>query len=75
MSTVFLIWYTSPGSPDESLIGVYASHADALAAVARLKVRAGNDPNCFEIDEYQIGRDHWVPDFSTNGAETRSPQR
>ena len=56
---VFLLWHVDPESDDERLIGVYASEADASAAVARSKdVRA---TGTFEIDEYEVGKDHWVP--------------
>ena len=43
------------------MIGVYASETDAREAVARLKDQPGAHLSGFEIDEYEIGKDHWVP--------------
>lgn len=67
--SAFLLWY-SPSDEDESLIGVYASRADALAALANIKAKAGTDVCSFEIDEYQVGKEQWVPYLTTERVAT-----
>lgn len=69
MSSCFLLWHThSVGEEhDEILIGVYASSADAQAAIQRIKDKKGfkDYPDGFEIAEYTIGQDHWTEGFIT----------
>ena len=70
MNSVFLLWHVHElvdGEDDEMLIGVYASRSDAEAAIERLRDQPGfaQYPNDFTIDEYEIGKDHWVEGFVT----------
>ena len=64
MKSVFLLWHAHEypdGSSSPKLIGVYASRADAEAAIARVGSQPGfaENPDGFVIDEYEIGQDHW----------------
>ncbi|GJL93137.1 MAG: hypothetical protein DHS20C04_27960 [Hyphococcus sp.] len=59
------------------MIGVYASHAEALDAIARLKLKPGfaeipeivlsgqDAAEGFFVDEYEVGKDHWIEGFVT----------
>ena len=49
------------------LIGVYASEADAEAAVNRLRDRPGfqDHADAFHIDPYRVGQDHWREGFAS----------
>jgi hypothetical protein len=66
---VFMLWHRRfvEEIDHEILIGVYASHADANAAIERVKDQRGfrDYPDGFEIDEYEIGKDHWTEGFVT----------
>lgn len=55
------------GSEDVKLIGVYASHADAQAAIERLKNQPGfvEQPDGFHIGSYPLGKDHWPQGYVT----------
>ena len=52
---------------DVKLIGVYSSKSSAEVAVARLAAQPGFDQpdGRFEMDEYQVDRDHWEEGFVT----------
>lgn len=69
MKSCFLLWHTHTIDEEdvEKLIGVYASSADAKAAIQRIKDKAGfkDHPDGFEIAEYTIGKDHWTEGFIT----------
>jgi hypothetical protein len=69
MVSVFVVQHSyEVGDRDEvKLIGVYGSRSDAEAAIVRLASRLGfrDHPSGFHIDEYQIGKDHWVEGFSS----------
>ena len=67
MRTVFVVQHSyEDGEHEETkFIGVYASVADAEAAVARLRDRPGfrNYRDAFTINAYQVGQDHWTEGF------------
>jgi hypothetical protein len=66
MKSVFILWYVYGETDDGHLLaGVYASNADALAAIERLKYMPGfaSNPKGFQMDEYEIGKDHWTEGF------------
>jgi len=67
MKTVFILQHSySVGDREEvKLIGVYASLADAEAAVSRLAGQPGfrDHTDGFNIDAYEIGLDHWQEGF------------
>jgi hypothetical protein len=69
MASVFVVHHSYEiGDRDEvKLIGVYGSRDDAEAAIVRLASRPGfrEHTSGFHIDEYQIGKDHWVEGFSS----------
>jgi hypothetical protein len=68
-NSVFIVWHihTIDADDDEKLIGVYGSKEDAEAAIARLAVKPGfsSAPEGFQIDEYEIGLDHWTEGYVT----------
>jgi hypothetical protein len=65
LQSVFLLWHTNPETEDVKLIGVYASNADAIEAMERVKDKPGFaiSPSGFEISEYSIGQDSWTEGF------------
>jgi hypothetical protein len=67
MGSVFLVQHSREiaGCEDVKLIGAYSSRRDAEAAVSRLAQQSGfrEHPTGFHIDEYEIGKDHWVEGF------------
>ena len=70
MESVFLLSHVhefGDREDDEKIIGVYASRIDAEAAIQRVRNQPGfaECPNGFVIDEYEIGKDHWVEGFIT----------
>ena len=48
-------------------IGVYSTVKEAESAIMRLKRQSGfcDRPNDFNIDEYELNKDHWQEGFST----------
>ena len=68
-NTVYLVSheYEQWGRDEIKLIGVYATQADAEAAVDRLRDQPGfrDWPNGFSINPYELGRDGWTGGFST----------
>lgn len=50
---------------DVKLIGIYASRAEAEAAIARVVDQPGfrDVPDGFRIDEHVLGRDEWVEGY------------
>ncbi|MGO9641253.1 MAG: SPOR domain-containing protein [Candidatus Acidiferrales bacterium] len=63
-----MLWYVhAPDSADEDelLIGAYSTEEEAKAAIDRLKDKPGfaNAPSGFQIDPYEINRDHWTEGF------------
>lgn len=70
MSNVFVVMHTHmlpDGEEDDKMIGVYATHADAQAAIVRARLRPGfsDCPDGFSIDKYELGKDHWVEGYFT----------
>lgn len=70
MDTVYILWHTHPTGANENnekLIGVYESEQNAMAAQSRLLLMPGfcSYPEGFEINEYQIGKDHWTEGYFT----------
>jgi|tagenome__1003787_1003787.scaffolds.fasta_scaffold16175489_1 hypothetical protein len=66
--TVYILWYEEEREDFddiELLIGVYASPADAEAAIGRLKGEKGfaQHPENFHFYPYVIGEDHWADGF------------
>jgi len=67
MGSVFVVQHSHETAEceDVKMIGVYGSRSDAEAAVDRLVRQPGfrEHPSGFHIDEYEIGKDHWVEGF------------
>ena len=68
MTSVFLLWHSHEypdGSDSEKLIGVYETRSAAEKAIARLGGQPGfaENPDDFIIDEYELGKDHWVEGY------------
>ena len=55
------------GEDDVKFIGVYLTKADADMAVLRASQLPGFSecPNGFDIQEYEIGKDHWTEGYFT----------
>lgn len=55
------------GSEDVKLIGVYATRAEGLAAVRRLRKQPGfrELPRGFHVGAWELGKDHWTEGFVT----------
>ena len=55
------------GEPEEKLIGVYRSRADAIAARRRVSDKPGfrDTRKGFVVDEYELGKDHWTEGYIT----------
>lgn len=81
-ATVFLVHHVHEfenGSEDVKLIGVYASRADAEAALFRVRDQPGfrDHPGGFDISEILVGADHWTEGFISwedASAPDRSPR-
>lgn len=70
MQTVYILYHVhelNELDEDEKLIGIYASRADADAAIERAKLLPGfkECPDGFSIGEYVLGQDQWVEGFFT----------
>jgi hypothetical protein len=69
MATVFVLQHEHDwcGRDEVKFIGVYAVHADAQAAIERLRDQPGfrDWPEGFTIDGYEVGVDHWSEGFAT----------
>ncbi len=68
MTTVHLLWHVREDDThkdDAKLIGVYSSSDVATSAIERLKGQPGFRDHVagFEIDEYEIDKDHWIEGF------------
>ncbi|MBB4097027.1 DUF7336 domain-containing protein [Sphingomonas kyeonggiensis] len=68
MSEVFLLWHSRELGNDETddkLVGVYSSHAEAQAAIARKLAFPGfrDHPDGFLIDRSELDRDAWSEGF------------
>jgi hypothetical protein len=52
---------------NEKLIGVYPTEDEANSAIEKLKVQPGfcDSLEGFEIDPYEIGKDHWEEGYFT----------
>ncbi|HVU09353.1 MAG TPA: hypothetical protein VHG89_12495 [Verrucomicrobiae bacterium] len=55
------------GHDETKFIGVYSSREAAVEAVKRLSEQPGfcDKLDCFFIDEYEVGKDHWTKGFVT----------
>jgi len=62
------------GSSDVKLIGIYGTEQDAIAARKRLSAAPGfrDSPECFAIDPYEVGQDHWVEGYVSVPAGSES---
>ncbi len=69
MATVFVLQHVYEWCchDEVKMIGVYATQAEAEAAVERLRQKPGfrDWPDGFAIDEYELGFDHWIEGFAT----------
>jgi hypothetical protein len=69
VESVFLLWHVHrpPESVDgdEKLIGAYRTEEDAKAAILRLRDKPGfsESPAGFQIDEYEVNKDHWTEGY------------
>jgi hypothetical protein len=67
MRTVFVLQHSyEDGEHEETkFIGVYATVADAEAAIARVRDLPGfrNHRDAFTINAYEVGQDHWQEGF------------
>lgn len=68
MKSVFVLHHVRADDDygsDAKLIGVYGSHANADAAIARLSSQPGfrDHPDGFTVGEYAIDKDHWCEGF------------
>lgn len=71
---VWLLWHVHvlPGGDDDvKLIGVYPSEQAANDAVLRaMKLEGFRDfPDGFQIERYEVGKDHWTEGFITMNAD------
>ena len=68
-TSVCLLWHVHrfDDDEDEKLLGVYASEQAAREAQRRLADQPGfrEHPDGFEIDTYEVGKDHWTKGFTT----------
>lgn len=63
-SAVFLITFVVPAHPEvPKILGIYESEEAARAAIERAKTHpsVGDNDNLFWIDEYDLGKDEWLP--------------
>ena len=68
MKTVFIVQHErikDEDNEDVKIIGVYSSKENAGDAINRLRNQPGfkDHSNGFNIDEYEINKDHWVEGF------------
>ena len=70
MDSVYILWFVhqwkdEDREDDELLIGVYATEADAQAAIERLKDKRGfsSMPEGFLISKYKLNQDHWTDGY------------
>ena len=68
MKIAHILWHVPEGDEykeNAKLIGVYSSSESAAAAVARLRNEPGfvNYPQGFEVDAYELDKDHWSEGF------------
>ena len=67
MDRAYILWHvTTVGEEeDEKLIGVFATKADADAAILKVRDKSGfkDYPDGFLIDEYTVNRIHWEEGF------------
>ena len=62
---VYALHHENPETEDVKLIGVYSSRAAAEAAILRASKQPGfsKSINGFNIDEYEIDKDHWTEGY------------
>ena len=68
MEAVYLLWHIhrmANGDDEEKLIGAYRTEADARTAIARLRHKPGfsETPEGFQIEPYELNKDHWVEGY------------
>lgn len=69
-NTVFLLHHVHimpSEEEDVKLIGVYQTKADAVHALMRARQLPGfsDAPEGFDINEYEVGKDHWLEGYFT----------
>jgi hypothetical protein len=66
---IFLLWHSHPveGESNDKLIGLYSSEQKAKEAMERSILLPGfaENQDGFEIDRYEIDKDHWKEGFIT----------
>ena len=70
MTTVYVLQHVVREFEDDEdvkMIGVYSSESDARQAIARLADQPGfrDHPGGFQIDPYELNKDHWTEGFVT----------
>jgi homoserine kinase type II len=70
MQTVYILWHThtlSKDREDNKVIGLYVSEDAAKQAQARVAGQPGfsSQPEGFEINAYEVGKDHWTEGYLT----------
>jgi hypothetical protein len=68
MREVFLLQHVhlfEHGTEDIKVIGIYATHDEAEAAISRLSALPGfkDTPDTFCISTYEVGADHWLEGY------------
>jgi hypothetical protein len=67
---VYVLHHThvfADGEEDDKLIGVYATPAEANAAIKRMSAQPGfrDALQGFSVDAYELGKDHWTEGYVT----------
>lgn len=70
MSHIYVLdhWYElDDGTDVVRTIGIYSTERKAEDAAEQMKELPGfrDRPDCFHIDQYTIGKDHWTEGFFT----------
>ena len=77
MKSVFLLQHSyempDTGEQETKTIGIYSTREMAEKAIARLVKQPGfkDLPDYFNIDEYEVDKDHWQDGFYTEGYDPR----
>lgn len=68
MNKAFIVTHVDQlpnGEEDMTLAGVFATQADAAVERARGRPGFSDWPGGFQVDGYEIGKDHWIEGFVT----------
>ncbi len=70
INTVYLLHHVHElenGEEDVKLIGVYVTEHEAQKAISRLIIKPGfvHQPEGFQLEAYELGKDHWTDGYST----------